>query len=284
MKKYKSTIYSMFALTNNIYMVLFILTLEFTFGIIDTAQAALYTACVQDREGDEKLKIGGLQKLTLLDYPGRTACTLFLSGCNFRCPFCHNSGLLDGADTPEAMSEDELLAFLEKRKNMLDGICVSGGEPLMDPDIENLLAKIKTIGYDIKIDTNGSYPDRLKDIVRNGLTDSVAMDIKNSREKYSLTAGTGPEMISRIDESVEFLMNGTVDFEFRTTVVKEFHDSSDFEKIGEWIKGPERYFIQTFRESDTVMSEGLHPPDRKDLENYLNTVRRYVPAAELRGD
>ncbi len=260
------------------------MTLEFTFGIIDTAQAALYTACVQDREGGEKLKIGGLQKLTLLDYPGRTACTLFLSGCDFRCPFCHNSGLLDGTDTPEAMSEDELFVFLEKRKNMLDGICVSGGEPLMDPDIEDLLTKIKTIGYDIKIDTNGSYPDRLKDIVKNGLTDSVAMDIKNSKEKYSLTAGAGPEIVSRIDESVEFLMSGAVDFEFRTTVVKEFHDSSDFEEIGKWIRGPERYYIQTFRNSDAVMSAGLHPPDREDLANYLNTVRQYVPAAELRGD
>ena len=151
------------------------------------------------------MRIQGLQKLTLLDYPGRTACTVFLSGCNFRCPFCHNAPLLTAADE-DGMDEDELLAFLKKRQGLLDGVAVTGGEPLLRPDLPQLLEKIKALGYVIKLDTNGAFPERLEAVVCAGLADYVAMDIKNSPARYAETAGTAELDLAPIDKSVSFLL------------------------------------------------------------------------------
>ena len=173
------------------------------------------------------MRIQGLQKLTLLDYPGKTACTIFLSGCNFRCPFCHNTPLLT-ADAADGMAEEELLAFLKKRRGLLDGVAITGGEPLLRPDLPALLEKIKGLGYAVKLDTNGAFPERLEQIVRAGLADYVAMDVKNSPARYAQTVSMAELDLAPIEKSVSFLLRGTVDYEFRTTAVAEFHDDASF--------------------------------------------------------
>lgn len=227
------------------------------------------------------MKIAGLQKLTLLDYPGKVACTVFFGGCNFRCPFCHNWELLDGSYPPQ-MTEEALLSFLEKRRGMLEGVCVTGGEPLMNGGVIALLEKIRALGYSIKIDTNGSYPDRLKEIIDAGLADYVAMDIKNAPEKYAETAG-GFSDVEKIRRSVEMLIRGGVDYEFRTTVVDELHTEADFHGMGELIRGAAKWYLQKFEDRDTVPFKGLHAPDADRLSKYADIMRIYVKNAEIRG-
>ena len=228
------------------------------------------------------MRIQGLQKLTLLDYPGRTACTIFLSGCNFRCPFCHNAPLLTAADE-DGMDEDELLAFLKKRQGLLDGVAVTGGEPLLRPDLPQLLEKIKALGYVIKLDTNGAFPERLEAVVCAGLADYVAMDIKNSPARYAETAGTAELDLAPIDKSVSFLLRGTVDYEFRTTAVAELHDDTSFLKLGDWLAGAKRYYIQCFQPRETVLRTGLHAPSDAQLHHWAELVRPKIPTVCVRG-
>ena len=228
------------------------------------------------------MDIQGLQKMTLLDYPGRVACTVFLGGCDLRCPFCHNSGLVLGP-MPAELDDQGLLAFLKKRQGLLDGVCVTGGEPLLRPDLPELLARIKELGYPVKLDTNGSHPERLRSLVRQGLVDYVAMDIKNSPERYGETVGVPALDLTPFKESVAFLLQGDVDYEFRTTVVREFHDSDSFQAIGPWLSGARRYFLQCFVDRDTVLQEGLHPWDADSLRAFADLVRPYVHQVELRG-
>ena len=227
--------------------------------------------------------IYGLQKLSLLDYPGKTACTFFTGGCNFRCPYCHNASLVVGLDEIEPIDTEEFFAFLNKRKNILDGVCVTGGEPLLQPDIEDFITRIKNIGYSVKLDTNGSYPEKLRSLSEKELVDYVAMDIKNSPEKYSLTIGTDKVDFSKINESVSFLLNSDVDYEFRTTVVKEFHSRQDFEAIGEWIKGAKRYFIQSFIDSGDILNGAFTSRNRNELEEFRNIVLPFVKETQIRG-
>ena len=210
------------------------------------------------------MRIEGLQKLTLLDYPGRMACTVFLGGCNFRCPFCHNSDLLPVGKVPAAVQEAELMEFLHKRQGILDGVCVTGGEPLLNADIGTLLEKIKALGYAVKLDTNGSRPEALKALVGAGLVDAVAMDIKNSPARYAETVGMRAFDLTPVRESVAYLLTGAVPFEFRTTVVREFHGEDSFTEIGRWIKGAPRYFLQGFVDSERVLEGGLHPCTKEE--------------------
>ena len=228
------------------------------------------------------MDIQGLQKMTLLDYPGRVACTVFLGGCDLRCPFCHNGGLVLGP-MPAELDDQGLLAFLKKRQGLLDGVCVTGGEPLLRPDLPELLARIKELGYLVKLDTNGSHPERLRSLVQQGLVDYVAMDIKNSPERYGETVGVPALDLTPFQESVAFLLQGDVDYEFRTTVVREFHDSDSFQAIGPWLSGARRYFLQCFVDRDTVLQEGLHPWDADSLRAFADLVRPYVHQVELRG-
>ncbi len=229
------------------------------------------------------MRIQGLQKLTLLDYPGQTACTVFLEGCNFRCPFCQNGDLVLSRQPEAAVTTDALLAFLRKRAGLLDGVCISGGEPLLSDGLTQLLGQIKQLGYRVKLDTNGSLPARLKELVGAGLVDYVAMDIKNSKQRYAQTAGL-PEMnLALIEESAAFLLSGAVDYEFRTTVVQEFHRAVDFEAIGSWLKGAKRYYLQAFVDSDRVICGGLHGCDRKSMESYRDILVRAGIPAEIRG-
>ena len=228
------------------------------------------------------MRIQGLQKLTLLDYPGKTACTVFLSGCNFRCPFCHNTPLLT-ADAADGMAEEELLAFLKKRQGLLDGVAITGGEPLLRPDLPALLEKIKALGYAVKLDTNGAFPDRLEQIVRAGLADYVAMDVKNSPARYAETAGVPGLALTPIFRSVSFLLRGTVDYEFRTTAVAELHDDASFLKLGDWLAGAKRYYIQCFQPRDTVLRAGLSAPTETQLHRWAELVRPKIPTVEIRG-
>lgn len=226
--------------------------------------------------------ICGLQKMTLLDYPGHVACTVFLGGCNFRCPYCHNFEIVTGPMTPE-MTVDDFLRFLDKRHGLLDGVAVTGGEPCLNPDLPDLLEAVKKAGYQVKLDTNGSSPDMLKRILDKGLVNYVAMDIKNSPEKYEETTGLARIDLAPIRESVCMLMDAGIEYEFRTTVVDELHTAKDIKAIGEWINGAAMYYLQPFTDRDTVPFEGFHAPSPEILKEYIEIVRPYVKHAALRG-
>ena len=228
------------------------------------------------------MKIHGLQKMTLLDFPGKVACTVFLGGCDMRCPFCHNAELIDGT-APAIMEEEELLAFLKKRAGLLEGVAITGGEPLLRDDTITLAEKIRDLGYPLKLDTNGTHPDRLRKILDWDLAAYVAMDIKNSPDRYAVTAGLEKLDLAPVRESVSLLMEGRTDYEFRTTVVAELHDAESFRGIGEWIRGARRYYLQKFTDRDTVPFGGFHAPEDEKMREYAAIAREYVPSAEIRG-
>lgn len=229
------------------------------------------------------MQINGFQKLTLLDYPGKVACTLFTAGCNLRCPFCHNASLVINPDMSAGINTTEILDYLKKRQGILEGVCISGGEPLLQPDIKEFIQQIKELGYSVKLDTNGCFPDKLKDLVDSGLIDYVAMDIKNCKEKYPLTVGREDFDISPIEKSVEFLKEGHVDYEFRTTVVKELHNVDDTQDIGVWLKGATRCFVQNFVDSGEIIQTGLNPVESSVLEEMKNVLEQNIGQVELRG-
>lgn len=225
----------------------------------------------------------GLQKLTLLDYPGKVACTVFTGGCDFRCPFCHNAVLVTDIEDTEVYTEDDILSFLRKREGILDGICITGGEPLMNADIIPFLEKVRKLDYSIKIDTNGSYYDRLEEIIKNGLADYVAMDVKNSPEKYALTAGLPSIDVKKLSRSRDLIMSSGIDYEFRTTVVSEFHEVEDIREAARWISGAKRYFLQNFVDSGDLICPGLSACPREKLEKMKLAAMEFIPATELRG-
>lgn len=229
------------------------------------------------------MKICGLQKTTLLDFPGCVAATVFLGGCNFRCPFCHNAGLLTG-EARELMATEELLSFLKKRKGILEGVCITGGEPtLAGEDLENLLFSIKGLGYLVKLDTNGYRPERMKRLYEQRLVDYVAMDVKAGRFHYPEVCGVRGLDMALIEESVSWLMKGFLPYEFRTTVVKGIHTVDDFWDIASWIGGGSPYFLQGFVDSENVLEGGFSAFSRAELEEFLSVVRQTVPLAEIRG-
>lgn len=229
------------------------------------------------------MRIDGLQKMTLLDFPGKVACTVFTGGCNFRCPFCHNALLVTKLPEKPDYSEDEILSFLEKRTGLLDGVAITGGEPLLNPDIADFIRKIRSMGYAVKLDTNGSFPERLKAIVGEGLVDYVAMDIKNCKEKYAETIGLKNLDLSKIEESVEFLKSGAVDYEFRTTVVEQFHTVEDIRAAAEWISGAKRYFLQNFVDSGELICEEVSGVDKETMLKMKSAAADFVPQTEIRG-
>ena len=229
------------------------------------------------------MKIAGLQKLTLLDYPGKTACTVFTWGCNLRCPFCHNAGLVTEAPA-ETLTADELFAFLQKRRGLLDGVCITGGEPTLQPDLPDLIRDISDMGFAVKLDTNGTNPDILRQLCESGRISMVAMDIKNSPEKYAVTAGTERLSIDAVHQSVRYLMRqGRIPYEFRTTVVRQYHTAEDFVSIGKWIRGAEAYYLQNFQNSGRLIDNTVTGCTPAEMRSFLETVRRDVPNAALRG-
>ncbi len=227
------------------------------------------------------MRIAGLQKLTLLDFPGHVACTVFTHGCNFRCPFCHNSLLVD-RPASELIGEQQIIDFLKGRKGVLDGVAITGGEPLIHRDIDSFISRIRDLGLAVKLDTNGSFYDRLEALIDGGLVDYVAMDIKNSAARYAETAGNGIAL-PQVERSIDLLLQGRVPYEFRTTAVAELHDAEDFRLIGKRIRGAEKYFIQCFKDSGDILSPGLTAPTKAQLDSFLAAAREYVPTAELRG-
>ena len=248
------------------------------------------------------MKLYGLQKMTLLDFPGRVACTVFLGGCDFRCPWCHNYELAVGSAEP-VMDEEEFFAFLKKREGLLEGVAVTGGEPCLSRELPAFLRKIRDMGFLTKLDTNGAHPELLEQILREGLADYVAMDIKNSPGKYLLTAGlarntesggsSGEEvrqekarqeaLLVRVRRSIRLIMELASDYEFRTTVISQFHEEQDFAEIGEMIRGARRYFLQSFTDRDTVPYGGLSAPGKEELMRYAEQVRHFVPDVQTRG-
>lgn len=228
------------------------------------------------------MTVNGLRKLTLLDFPGRVACTVFLAGCNMRCPFCHNAPLVVDASGVENISEDELLAFLKKRSGILDGVCITGGEPTLRRELPELIRSIKALGYAVKLDTNGTNPDMLSSLIGEGLVDYVAMDIKNSPEKYSLTAGCAADL-DAVCRSAAILMENKVNYEFRTTVVSGYHTAEDFRDIGEWLRGAEKYFLQNFVDSGALIDPETRGCSESEMKEFLETVKQFIPAAALRG-
>ena len=228
------------------------------------------------------MKIKGLQKLTLLDYPGRLAATVFLGGCNMRCPFCHNASLVVRPDNTE-ITEDELFAFLESRRGKLSGVCVTGGEPTLNRELPSFISKIRALGYSVKLDTNGTHPEMLESLIRDGLVDYVAMDIKTSIENYGRVSGIPDIDTSKIERSIDLLLSGTVPYEFRTTVVRELHTASDFEAIGRRIEGARAYFLQSFKDSGDLIEDGFSSYSGAEISALLDIVKVYIPNAQIRG-
>ena len=228
------------------------------------------------------MKIGGLQKMTLLDYPGKVACTVFLSGCNLRCPFCHNAGLVLPEQMAPDMTQEELLQFLTQRTGKLDGVCITGGEPTIHPDLPQLIREIRNLGYSVKLDTNGTNPQMLEALIDAGELDYVAMDVKNCPQRYAETCG-GAQVLDAVEASKDLLLRGRVDYEFRTTVCKPFHDPQAIRSLAQWIAGAKRYFLQTFVDSGNLVGEGAVPFTPQEMEALTYVARVFVPDTQVRG-
>lgn len=236
------------------------------------------------------MNISGLLKTTLLDFPGHVAATIFIGGCNFRCPFCHNMNLVTGEGNSPAYTIEEIMQFLRKRKGILDGVCITGGEPTLYAELKDLIIRIKELGYLVKLDTNGSNSKILKELVDERLIDYVAMDIKSSRGRYLEIAGLDniqqdkkDYILKNIDESVSFLLTDAVDYEFRTTIVKEYHDKEVIKDIGKYISGAKRYYLQSYTESEYVMNKSLSALGKENLMEFTEILKPYVNIVEIRG-
>ncbi|HOO28091.1 MAG TPA: anaerobic ribonucleoside-triphosphate reductase activating protein [Lachnospiraceae bacterium] len=229
------------------------------------------------------MQIHGLQKTTLLDYPGLVAATIFSGGCNLRCPFCHNMNLVKHPESEPLLSEEEIFSFLNSRKNLLDGICITGGEPTLQKDLIPFIYKIKELGYRVKLDTNGTFPNVLKTLIQNQLIDYVAMDIKSSPDTYAAVCGLKTIDLHPIQESISLLINGTLPYEFRTTVIAQYHNEAIFHEIGNMIRGAENYYLQSFQDSEYVEDHTLCACSKKDLLHYKDLLTQYVRHVELRG-
>ena len=230
------------------------------------------------------MKIGGLQKLTLLDFPGKVACTVFTVGCNFRCPFCHNAPLVTHCASTPTMSEEEFFSFLKKRQGILDGVAITGGEPTLMSGLYDFIKKIKDMGFLVKLDTNGTNPEVLQTLINNKMIDYVAMDIKNSLEKYAITSGLSENYdLSKIKESADILMSGNLDFEFRTTIVSPYHTEEDMESIGRWLSGDEKFYLQNFVDSGDLVGTGVCGVSYDDATKLISKLKTFIKNAQLRG-
>jgi pyruvate formate lyase activating enzyme len=229
------------------------------------------------------MQIHGFNKTTLLDYPKHLAATIFLGGCNMRCPFCHNATLVTDPNSQPSISAAEVLSYLEKRRSILEGVCITGGEPTIYPELPDLIKQIKSLGFLVKLDTNGTNPSMLKYLVEEKLIDYVAMDIKNSPEKYALSSGVSDRFLKPISESVAYLLTEPVDYEFRTTIVKELHSEQDMISLGQWLQGAKAYFLQAFRDSDDIIMPGFSSHSKETLEHFVQILKPYITQVSLRG-
>lgn len=229
------------------------------------------------------MKICGYQKTTLLDYPGHVAATIFTGGCNFRCPFCHNAALLANPDSTLLIPEDEILTFLQKRKNVLFGVCITGGEPTLQSDLSDFIKKVRSLGYKIKLDTNGYQPEILSGLLNQKLLDYIAMDIKAGFSNYAAVSGIPNLNLTNIKDSISLIENSGINYEFRTTIVKELHSQQDFLEIADMISPKSFYYLQSFKNSGEIPTNGLSSCDKETLANYLSIVKEKIPNSFLRG-
>lgn len=229
------------------------------------------------------MEIHGLQKLTLLDFPGHTACTVFTGRCNFRCPFCQNASLVLCPQELPTIPEEEFFSFLKTRQGLLDGVAITGGEPTLQPDLPEFILAVRNLGFAVKLDTNGARPDMLSRLLAEGLVDYVAMDVKSSPEGYRACTGVSGNILEAVRASVELLEKSGVDHEFRTTAVKPLHTVADFEAIGRWLAGTKKYFIQSFQDSGDILAPGCSAFVKEELEALLAAVLPFIPGARLRG-
>ena len=219
----------------------------------------------------------------MVDFDGKIACTVFTGGCNFRCPFCHNAPLVVGNLNSQRIDEAEVFGYLQKRKGLVDAVCVTGGEPTLQPDLCDFLAKVRDMGYSTKLDTNGLRPDVLEEVLNKKLVDFVAMDVKNSPEKYALTVGVESVDMGKILKSMQLLKDSGVDYEFRTTIIKEFHTAEDMQKIAYLVSGAPRYFMQKYNDNDGCIAHGYTPVDKAIAESYKSYFAEKVGLVSLRG-
>ena len=229
------------------------------------------------------MDFNGWEKLSLVDFDDFLTTTFFTSGCNFRCPFCHNKNLVLTPEDNPTIPWERMLDYLKKRKKELDAVCVTGGEPTLMDDLKEKLIQIKELGYQVKLDTNGTNPDLLKELYEEKLVDYFAMDIKNSKEKYAETAGLSKINIAKLEDSVSFLMNSGCHYEFRTTIMEEFHNEESFLSIASWLSGAERYFLQRYVDSENCIKRGLHMVSKEKAEGYVSLLRHSIKCVELRG-
>ena len=229
------------------------------------------------------MEIFGLEKLSLVDYDGFVAATVFTARCNFRCGFCHNSALVLDYNNLSKIPEDEVLAYLTKRKGILEGLCITGGEPTLNPDLPEFIKKVKDIGYSVKVDTNGTNPEMVKLLVKERLADYFAIDIKNDREHYAEIIGLKNFDTKKVEQTVEFLLSGATKYEFRTTLIAEYHKAENIKLIAEWIKGADKYFMQKFKSGDNCISGGLSPVPENTAKEFAEIIRPYVKSVNLRG-
>ncbi len=229
------------------------------------------------------MRICGLEKMSLVDYDGLVSATVFAPSCNFKCGFCHNSLLVVGHENLPTISEQEVLDYLAKRKGILDGVCVSGGEPTLQKDLPLFIEKIKNLGYKVKLDTNGTNPEIIKTLFDNALIDYVAMDIKNDKDNYAKIIGFDKFDTVKVEKSVDFLMNSGYDYEFRTTLINEYHKEQNIRAIASWIKGAKKYFLQKFKGGDHCISQGLSPVSDEDAMKFIEILSKDIPTAKLRG-
>lgn len=225
----------------------------------------------------------GYEKFSMVDFDEKIACTVFTGGCNFRCPFCQNGALVVGNVKAEQIDENEVFDYLQKRKGLVDAVCVTGGEPTLQPDLKDFLSKVRDMGYLTKLDTNGLRPDVLKSVLDEKLVDYVAMDVKNSLKKYAVTVGLNEVDTAKIKESVETLLNGNVDYEFRTTLIKEFHTAEDMREIADLINGAKKYFMQKYKDNEGCIAHGFSPVEKDEAEKFKTLFDGKVAKIGLRG-
>jgi pyruvate formate lyase activating enzyme len=229
------------------------------------------------------MDFSGWEKLSLLDYDDHLSTTLFMAGCDFRCPFCHNSSLVLDPKSAPIIKWADIMDYLKKRTGVLEAVVITGGEPTLMPDLEDKIKDIKALGYEVKLDTNGSHPEVVKNLVSKNLIDYLAMDIKNSPKKYPMTIGTTNVNMDKINETIDFLIHGSLRFEFRTTTIAEYHDEQDFEEIGQWIKGAKNFFIQRYIDNENCIAHGLHMVDKETATKFMKIMEKYVSHVALRG-
>ena len=229
------------------------------------------------------MDIFGLEKLSLVDYDGKVAATVFTGGCNFRCPFCHNSPRVLEFKALPTISDKEIFSFLEKRRGILEGVCITGGEPTLNPDLPSFAEKIKNLGYAVKLDTNGTNPEAVRSLFVSGIIDYFAVDIKNDKDNYAKIIGLNDFDTKNVEKTVEFLMTSGAKYEFRTTLINEFHSIDNIKRIGEWINGAEKYFMQKFKSGENCIKDGLSPVPAETARTFAEIIKPFVKQVSLRG-